>query len=370
MTESHQSFLQDYYPRRQCASQRTYCTPRIHASVTLLPTSPYLLTSHSPVQPSSMFATTHRAPDQDYPSPAPSIPSPGPHPHHPQIDHYANYSQPSPMISGVSNENSALSFVQTESSIGPTRVRTRRQASLQQGLLGRRPQSTSNMSRHEQGHYDPGAHLHAQSAMAPRSRTPSGGSCSGSNYQPSNLDRLEINMASAVPMQMQSPYHPITPTSLSPYSPYEHRVHSRSTSGSTNFDARPASPALSIASNYTAASSVVHYTSTSKEPAPDKHKKARLTPLDRKAICLHAAQFPNQRQEDVARHFQVERSTISKILKSKERWLAVQDGTEHTAKHRWVTSAFKSMPLLTNSLQAVQVSSDRSENGRLDPGMR
>jgi len=46
---------------------------------------------------------------------------------------------------------------------------------------------------------------------------------------------------------------------------------------------------------------------------------------------------PNARQEDIGTAFGVERSTISKILKDKDRWLNISDddqGTELTSKHR------------------------------------
>lgn len=52
-------------------------------------------------------------------------------------------------------------------------------------------------------------------------------------------------------------------------------------------------------------------------------KKTRLSNLDRRNICIFALQNPGHKQEDIANRFSVERSTVSKILKQKERWLSV-----------------------------------------------
>lgn len=45
--------------------------------------------------------------------------------------------------------------------------------------------------------------------------------------------------------------------------------------------------------------------------------------MDRKFICLFAEKNPKARQEDIASKFHIERSTVSKILKGKEKWLKV-----------------------------------------------
>lgn len=50
-----------------------------------------------------------------------------------------------------------------------------------------------------------------------------------------------------------------------------------------------------------------------------------MTNVDRREICLHHLNFPNARQEDIASKFGVERSTISKILKYKQKWLTMPD---------------------------------------------
>ncbi|KAJ7601017.1 hypothetical protein C8J56DRAFT_730370, partial [Mycena floridula] len=66
-----------------------------------------------------------------------------------------------------------------------------------------------------------------------------------------------------------------------------------------------------------------------------KARKQRLFNIDRKAICVYHTDNPTARQEDIAVRYGVERSTISKILKHKMRWLNVPDDEEmRVAKHR------------------------------------
>ena len=66
------------------------------------------------------------------------------------------------------------------------------------------------------------------------------------------------------------------------------------------------------------------------------HRKQKLANADRKAICLYAKQHSNARQEDIAARYNVERSTISKILKNKERWLGCPDDEAKIARKRYV----------------------------------
>ncbi|KAI0795339.1 hypothetical protein BC629DRAFT_1722945 [Irpex lacteus] len=66
-----------------------------------------------------------------------------------------------------------------------------------------------------------------------------------------------------------------------------------------------------------------------------KNKKQRLYSVDRKVICEFAQQNPSYKQEEIARKFNIERSTVSKILKNKHRWLRVSnDETVYYAKDR------------------------------------
>ncbi|RPD62767.1 CenpB-DNA-bind-domain-containing protein [Lentinus tigrinus ALCF2SS1-6] len=152
---------------------------------------------------------------------------------------------------------------------------------------------------------------------------------------------------------------------------------SRSASGSTtsgtsaNSNPRSASPALSVASALTSVSSAsapnsLAATSFVVQGAPRREptKKKRLWNTDRRDICKYAEANPGVKQEDIAAHFGVERSTVSKILKQKARWLSVDsDEKVLVAKLRpskfpslerrleeWVKLASKSGKTLTDSV--------------------
>nr|GAT58783.1 predicted protein [Mycena chlorophos] len=133
-------------------------------------------------------------------------------------------------------------------------------------------------------------------------------------------------------------YHqpPLTPaSSTSSFSPYRASFfpeHSRSTSLSTN--PRSASPALSTVSALTSISS--HSLPAASVLSPiERPKKQRLFNTQRREICEYHISNPNARQEDIARAFGVERSTVSKILKNKQKWLNIDvNETLKIAKHR------------------------------------
>lgn len=57
-------------------------------------------------------------------------------------------------------------------------------------------------------------------------------------------------------------------------------------------------------------------------PLNKKRPKARIDGAARKRICQYAQLHPDLRQADIAAVFNVERSTVSKILKQKVQWLA------------------------------------------------
>jgi hypothetical protein len=70
------------------------------------------------------------------------------------------------------------------------------------------------------------------------------------------------------------------------------------------------------------------------EPRP-KFRKMRLFNGDRKRMCIEHLEHPDWKQEKLAKRFSVERSTVSKILKHKEKWMNVPDADIHrVAKHR------------------------------------
>jgi hypothetical protein len=126
---------------------------------------------------------------------------------------------------------------------------------------------------------------------------------------------------------------------------YHH--HSRSASSYSTSNPRSASPALSVASALTSISSATSAPNSQTFPAfplPSppgavipraKQRKQRLFNVDRKAICIYHQDNPNARQEDIAARYGVERSTISKILKNKTKWMNVpEDEDMRVAKHR------------------------------------
>jgi len=61
----------------------------------------------------------------------------------------------------------------------------------------------------------------------------------------------------------------------------------------------------------------------------------RLCNGDRKKMCLEHITNPELKQEQLAQMFNVERSTVSKILKNKDKWMAVPEADiNRVAKHR------------------------------------
>lgn len=71
-------------------------------------------------------------------------------------------------------------------------------------------------------------------------------------------------------------------------------------------------------------------------PIRRRANKQRLDDARRKEICTYARDRPKARQEDIALKYGVERSTISKILKNKDKWLTVDTHTRKPVmpKHR------------------------------------
>ncbi|CDS02262.1 uncharacterized protein SPSC_02648 [Sporisorium scitamineum] len=67
-------------------------------------------------------------------------------------------------------------------------------------------------------------------------------------------------------------------------------------------------------------------------------QKKKLRNIDRKMICDYSAANPAIKQDAIANEFGIERSTVSKILKQKEKWLAIEPGSDaaRIAKHRTV----------------------------------
>ena len=99
-----------------------------------------------------------------------------------------------------------------------------------------------------------------------------------------------------------------------------------------------------------------------------RDRKKRLYNIDRYRICMHAQNHPGMKQEDIAAQFGVERSTVSKILKQKARWLSVSP-TEKVlvAKLRYLPFILALLVTVLTfvALQAFEVPYVRRPSGRL-----
>ncbi|KAN0087445.1 hypothetical protein V8E55_006066 [Tylopilus felleus] len=267
-------------------------------------------------------------------------------------DHpYSAYPQ-SPSVRNDENMHPALSIApQIPPSIGPTRI-TRRQARAQSTLhLGIRRDRPPSATHHDSEEVRPIVLFSLKTAIS-RPHTPVSATDSARYSQ--TADRASTYPlpstapASAVPLH--SPRYLPSPVSGSPYSPFSlYPTHSRSASSYSTSNPRSASPALSVASALTSISSAASAAPNSQTfaayslPSPPvgpvvpraKQRKQRLFNVDRKAICMYHQDNPNARQEDIAARYGVERSTISKILKHKTKWMNVpEDDDMRVAKHR------------------------------------
>ncbi|KAI0771172.1 hypothetical protein BD413DRAFT_671385, partial [Trametes elegans] len=238
-------------------------------------------------------------------------------------DSFPHHQPPSPSIdAGPSSNQMPFESAQISGSIGPDRGVNRRRL-RQQG----RVQSHGELPVPDYGAM-PEARDHTQLFHLQNSR-PHTPSVPGASEQFMH-SRLQFN----------------SPQDLFPPYPYT-QTQSRSASGSAasaGSNPRSASPALSVSSALTSVSSAsapnsharTAFTPVEPPPAPPRRqpgKKTRLWSVDRQRICLYAQDHPGMKQEDIAAHFKVERSTVSKILKHKARWLSVSaDTTVHVAK--------------------------------------
>jgi hypothetical protein len=173
----------------------------------------------------------------------------------------------------------------------------------------------------------------------------------GSNsYQQHRRLSLSV-LPSPITMPLHSPPYNTTPGVSPVYPPYGFfPSHSRSNSSSNSAsNPRSASPAPSATSGRTSVSTSPSVSGSqifpllsmpptgSLSPLSErpKQRKQRLFNVDRKRICEFHLENPNLRQEDIAARYNVERSTISKILKNKIKWLNVPASESlRVAKHR------------------------------------
>ncbi|TDZ23609.1 Tigger transposable element-derived protein 6 [Colletotrichum orbiculare MAFF 240422] len=74
---------------------------------------------------------------------------------------------------------------------------------------------------------------------------------------------------------------------------------------------------------------------------PQPQQRRVLTDDDRKKMCLYAAENPNVKQTDIGAMFGVERSTVSKVLRNKEKYLNPEaDRSQSPAGRRHVKGKF------------------------------
>lgn len=303
-------------------------------------------------QPTPVYPVVDRSADhENYASPPASASYGSMH----SADQFSNYPQ-SPSVRTTDEAHSLAGMnlaSQVSGSVGPDRV-TRRQArthsSLHLGIRRDRPPQADVQNGQHDGDEQSTYFMSPASAIS-RPQTPT--HCPDSARYQQQTDRS--SMYSIPPsngtggMPLQSPRYLPTPVSGSPYSPFSlFPAHSRSTSSYSTSNPRSTSPALSAASALTSISSSNSTPNTqtfAAYPLPSppggpvvqraKQRKQRLFNVDRKAICVYHQENPNARQEDIAARYGVERSTISKILKHKTKWMNVpEDDDMRVAKHR------------------------------------
>jgi len=331
-----------------------------HQSMPASPWSPstHALMSSSQPDPTRMYSLMHQPTATIHTLPY-SATSPVFYNHHPHNNHHPRMQLSTPVPLNFQSP-------QIESSIGPHRgVLTRRQARAAQ-LRGTPQPSTAAGAghQHQEGTESTspsetqdvralGFHFISlnirlsltTSAQVPpltqpspsRSQTPANGMPSG---EPSEHTHTPIS-AHQDPLSVP----PLPSLYAAPSVPSDYPFPLFPGPG---FSPRAVSPAHSVASAIT---SLTEGTSIRSEfdrtpfkcPTEALHRligkprKQRLFNHQRKEICLYHQDNPGIRQEDIANKWGVERSTVSKILKQKSKWLNVPDGEEpHTAKHRYV----------------------------------
>ena len=144
---------------------------------------------------------------------------------------------------------------------------------------------------------------------------------------------LSVSTSSTSSYPNASPTHLSTPSSVSsrfsnygfhPYALSIPRGDSRSTSSTTN--ARSTSPVVSTVSVSMSVSSGPRSlpppsSSSTLSVQPTSKPKHRLTNNQRRDVCLYFEEHPTSHQED-KRDWDVEHSTVSKILKHKIKWMS------------------------------------------------
>lgn len=116
----------------------------------------------------------------------------------------------------------------------------------------------------------------------------------------------------------------------------------------------PPTPSSSRHRHKKSASSSTAATTSPKKPRGGAGRK--LTDQDRRNICRHREANPSVKQDIIAERFNIERSTVSKILKNKEHWLSIGDFDDDVFPSPPLSAAPPASPK-----KAATVSAPRSE---------
>lgn len=103
-------------------------------------------------------------------------------------------------------------------------------------------------------------------------------------------------------------------------------IVSQPVSSSSSTSATPGAAPRQTAAAPPSTGRAKHQTHSRRPSSPTKGGRSgrKLTDQDRKDICLYYEAHPQTKQDDIGAQFGVERSTVSKILKMKSKWLAIE----------------------------------------------
>ncbi|KAJ4001722.1 hypothetical protein F5050DRAFT_1708077 [Lentinula boryana] len=224
---------------------------------------------------------------------------------------HPDYPSPAPSISSSANSPSAYSFPesQLESSIGPSvpnRIMTRGQrkaaAAMNAGATAPNRSQTPRFNT---------AYPLTPDSLSSTSATSSSVIARQSTASPA-LSSMSSHSAQRLVQQQHLQYQMSMSPAATAISPTAYGFH---------LPGPHPNSLLSSTSSQPPSNAVI-----TRPYAKPKQRKQRLFNVDRKAICEYHIAHPNEKQELIARQYGVERSTISKILKHKEKWLNMELG--------------------------------------------
>jgi len=127
-------------------------------------------------------------------------------------------------------------------------------------------------------------------------------------------------------------------TSISPLSSAHINRDSSFTSQEASFDSLSNAATGSFSRASSTSEEFFGYQDLSSLGLRQAKQKKKLRNIDRKRICDYSVANPAAKQDAIASQFGIERSTVSKILKQKEKWLAIdpESSDARIAKHRAV----------------------------------